>query len=175
MTTAIDILDTIAKVGVGALISGISSLYILKKKQKGELDKLGNQRRVEHFEDISQKVGAVNHIFSKYSSLAIESTRYGDAWPAARREELDEVTNELVAAYAKLAEAESVLLLLGEKRMEKALKLYTTKIANFRKEVYVGRQDIEESQIIAIKKEISVLKEQFYDILSLRYDRAVND
>lgn len=175
MITPIEIFDTIAKVGIGSIITATTALFIIKRKNKLDNVTLGSHRKIEKYEDISKKVGSVNHIFSKYSALAIESTRYGDKWPEARKAELNLITNELVQAYADLSEAESTLLLLGEKRMEKALKLYSAKIAHFRKEVYIGRENMSEDQIRTIKEDIATLKNQFYDILSLRYDRALND
>ncbi len=83
------------------------------------------------------------------------------------------MNQELVAAFKKMADAESRLLMLGEKLMEKTLRLYSAKIAYFRKQVYVGRQDIGEKEIAAIRQEIAQLREQFYDILSKKYDRLL--
>ena len=57
--------------------------------------------------------------------------------------------------------------------MEKALRLYAAKIALFRKQVYVGRQDISDQEIAELKAGILNLREQFYDILSRRYDRLI--
>ena len=54
--------------------------------------------------------------------------------------------------------------MLGEKTMEKTLRLYAAKIALFRKQVYVGRQDISEQEIAELKATILSLREQFYDL-----------
>jgi len=75
--------------------------------------------------------------------------------------------------FKKLADAEAKLLMLGEKTMEKTLRLYGAKIALFRKQVYVGRQDISDQEIANIKSSILTLREQFYDLLSKRYDRLL--
>jgi len=83
------------------------------------------------------------------------------------------VNQELVDEFKKLADAESKLLMLGEKTMEKTLRLYAAKIALFRKQVYIGRQDISEQEIAELKATILTLREQFYDLLSRRYDRLL--
>ena len=57
--------------------------------------------------------------------------------------------------------------------MERSLRLYCARIALFRKQVYVGRQDITQEQITALKQSILQIREQFYDMLSRKYDRLL--
>jgi hypothetical protein len=130
-------------------------------------------RRLEILETISGNVGQVSHNFAKYSSLVIESTRFGKTWPSARRMELERINELLVSEFDKLADAEAKLLMLGEKTMEKTLRLYAAKIALFRKQVYVGRQDISDQEISELKTSIMALRERFYELLSKRYDRLL--
>ncbi|MAZ88556.1 MAG: energy transducer TonB [Cellvibrionaceae bacterium] len=165
------IIDTSIKVGLGALIAGFC-LWINQRRLPVTQER--SERRIDMLEAVSRDVGNVNHIFAKYSSLAIESTRFGNRWPQARKDELTRVNSELVEEFRKMADAESKLLMLGEKALEKTLRLYGAKIAQFRKQVYVGRQDISEQDIVQIKKEILQLREQFYDILSHKYDRLLS-
>lgn len=164
------LVDTLLKVGLGALIAGLS-LWFSQQRAPKAIAK--SNRRMEILESVSSDVGNVNHIFAKYSSLVIESTRFGSRWPAARKEELEQVNTELVEEFRKMAGAEDKLLMLGEKAMEKTLRLYGAKIAQFRKQVYVGRQDISEQEIVQLKQEIAQLREKFYDILSHKYDRLL--
>ncbi len=170
------ILDTSAKIGVGALITALFAMVYMHRKQSAPKIAAPDQRRLIILEAISADVGNLSHVFAKYSALAIESIRYGKHWPDSRKQELDQVNHELVKEFKKLADAESKLLMLGEKTLEKTLRLYGSKIANFRRQVYVGRTDIKDETIIAMKKDINLLREQFYDFLSKKYDRllAVN-
>lgn len=164
------LIDTTLKVALGALIAGMSlwlSQYRLPVKGAK------SNRRLEILEAISSDVGNVNHIFAKYSSLVIESTRFGSRWPPARKDELDKINSELVQEFRKMAGSEDKLLMLGEKALEKTLRLYGAKIAQFRKQVYVGRQDITEQEIVQLKQDILQLREKFYDILSHKYDRLL--
>lgn len=166
------LIDTSIKVGLGAAIVGAFAWFLVRRNQSPRTVSRLN-RRMELFEDISRDVGNVNHIFSKYSSLVIESTRYGLSWPQARKDELDNINKDLVAEFKKLADAEAKLLMLGEKAMEKTLRLYGAKIAHFRKHVYVGRLDIGEEEISQLKRDIARLRESFYDMLSRKYDRLL--
>ncbi len=165
------LVDTSLKVGLGALIAGLCLWLSGRRLPLGSNDKAS--RRLQILEAVSADVGSVNHIFAKYSSLVIESTRFGNRWPQARKEELARINSELVEEFRKLAAAEAKLLMLGEKALEKTLRLYGAKIAQFRKQVYVGRQDISEQDIVQLKQEILQLREKFYDILSHKYDRLL--
>lgn len=166
------LLETTFKVGLGGGIALMSMWYFSRRQALTQPGSQAN-RRLELFEEISSSVGHVNHCFARYSALVIESTRFGKTWPAARKVELERVNSELVAEFRKLADAEAKLLMLGEKTMEKTLRLYGAKIALFRKQVYVGRQDISEQEIADLKTSILSLREQFYDLLSRRYDRLL--
>lgn len=165
------LLDTSAKIALGALIAGIC-LWLSSRNNAYNASSRPN-RRMEILEQVSSNVGNVNHIFAKYSSLVIESTRFASRWPQARKEELFKVNQELVHEFKKMADAEAKLLMLGEKALEKTLRLYGAKIAHFRKQVYVGRQDISEQEVVKLKQEIMHLREKFYDILSQKYDRLM--
>ena len=166
------IVDTALKIGIGSSMT-LASVWLIRRHKTAQELQSPKNRRLEMFEHISAAVGNVNHSFAKYSALVIESTRFGKNWPAARKVELDRVNAELVAEFKKLADAEAKLLMLGEKTMEKTLRLYGAKIALFRKQVYVGRQDISDQEIADIKSSILTLREQFYDLLSKRYDRLL--
>ena len=64
-------------------------------------------------------------------------------------------------------------LMLGKKPWSAPLRLYAAKIALFRKQVYVGRTDISDQEIAELKSGIMKLREQFYELLSKRYDRLL--
>ncbi len=165
------LLDTSIKVGVGALIASLFAIILMNKRQPKPVK--AEQRRLDILESISGDVGHVSHIFAKYSALVVESIRFGNRWPANRKEELDAVSQKLVDEFKKLSDAESKLLMLGEKTLEKNLRLYGSKVAHFRRQVYVGRTDISEDDILAMKRDINNLREQFYDFLSKKYDRLL--
>lgn len=168
------VFDTLFKISMGMMLA-MASLWLTKlwRDHNTPLRARPEQKKIFLLEEISSEVGRVNHCFAKYSSLVIESTRFGKRWPPARKQELDRINQELVRDFESLSAAEAKLLMLGEKTMEKTLRLYASKIAFFRKQVYVGRQDISEQEIADMKAGIMQLREQFYDLLSKRYDRLL--
>ncbi|MFT6390210.1 MAG: hypothetical protein ACJAUP_003611 [Cellvibrionaceae bacterium] len=165
------LVDTSMKIGVGALIATMFGIILTHRRQPRPVN--AEQRRLEVLESIAADVGNVSHIFAKYSSLVVESIRFGSRWPDSRKQELDNISQALVDEFKKLSDAESKLLMLGEKLLEKNLRLYGAKVANFRRQVYVGRTDISEEDILAMKRDINLLREQFYDFLSKKYDRLL--
>lgn len=169
------LLDTCIKIALGALLAAGSAWLALRYREFNHKNNNSPGRRIQLLEEISSGVGNVSHIFAKYSSLAIESIHYGQQWPQVRKQELGVVNTDLVAEFKKISEAEAKLLMLGEKSMEKTLHLYGAKIAHFRKQVYVGRQDISTQEIADLKQAIAQLREQFYDQLSKRYDRLLKN
>lgn len=172
MQTFIQITETSLKIGLGGMIAVFSGWLVLRRATQLQ-SASPESRRLQILEAVSSQVGTVSHNFAKYSTLVLESIQYGEQWPMARRLELDAVNADLVEEFKKLADAEAKLLMLGEKNLERSLRLYGARIAIFRKQVYVGRKDITAEQITALRQSIQQVREQFYDMLSRKYDRLL--
>lgn len=173
INTIIQLTETPLKVGLGAAISASVAWFVLWRSSYLQQGSARENRRLQILEEVSAQVGTVSHIFAKYSSLTVESIQFGERWPSARRQELDAVNIELVNEFKKLADAEAKLLMLGEKNLERSLRLYGAKIAVYRKQVYVGRKDISIEQINTLKLGVTQVREAFYDMLSRKYDRLL--
>ena len=119
------LIDTSIKVGIGILIATLFATLLFYKRVPKTLK--AEERRLGLLESISADVGNVSHTFSKYSALVVESFRFGQRWPVARKQELDIVSETLADEFKKLSDAESKLLMLGEKALEKNLRLYDQK------------------------------------------------
>lgn len=171
--TFIQLTDTSIKIGLGAVIAALIAWLMLWRSSHVQPSLPRENRRLHILEEVSSQVGVVTHVFAKYSSLVVESIQFGERWPEARRQELNALNSELVSEFRKLAEAEAKLLMLGEKNLERSLRLYGAKIAVFRKQVYVGRRDITHEQIGSLKLGVTQVREQFYDMLSRKYDRLL--
>lgn len=162
------LIDTLTKLMVGAALAWL--WVTARARLRGGAT---GSRRLEILENVAAEVGAVNHTFAKYQALVFESIRFGARWPSVRREELEQINSQLVRQFDALAGAEAKLLLLGEKTLAKTLQLYCANVAVYRKQVYAGRQDISEREIADLKQPIMQLREQFYDMLSKRFDRLL--
>ncbi len=169
----IEMVDAGVKIASGMLISGLFFSWFLRKGRANlQPEDSESRRRRELFEQVAANVGRVHYVYQRYLTLATEFTRYGQQWPNARRDELSRVGEELADVFHELTEAESTLLLLGEKRLERSLRIYGAKIVNLRRQIYAEKQHLtgEEIHLLDdVKKDISQLKESFFDALSIRY------
>lgn len=166
--------DTAIKVATGALIAVATGWFVLRQKTAAQGPRsLREQKKLAVFEDISTFVGQVTHTFSKYASLAVESAQLGEQWPQSRRQELEEINRQLVDTFEKMSQAESKLLILGEKNLARSLKIYAGQIVAFRNRVYVGRKDITPDEVTALKQGVLQAREGFYDMLSRKYDQVL--
>ncbi|TXR53999.1 hypothetical protein [Reinekea thalattae] len=169
----LEMVDAGVKIATGMLVSGLCFLIYLKRYQSLDSRKEAEiTRRRQLFEDVAAQVGRVHYVYQKYLSLATEFTRYGQHWPRSRRDELAKVGEELAEVFHELTKAESTLLLLGEKRLERSLRIYGARIVNLRRQIYAEKQTLtgEEIHLVdEVKKDIAQLKEGFFDALSLRY------
>ena len=76
------LVDTTTKVGIGALIAGISAWLMTRHQPKpSSAESARAVKRITTLESVSAEVGNITHIFAKYSALAIESVRFGSRWP----------------------------------------------------------------------------------------------
>ncbi|MEE8060059.1 MAG: hypothetical protein V3T17_19840 [Pseudomonadales bacterium] len=163
--------DAVITIMLGAGFGGLAVFYSMKDKLK-QLQQVNTSRRIGLLEQVAQHVGKVSHVFSKYASLASEIGPKAERMSAKQERELEELSNQLVEVYEEVSIAESKLLLLGEQRLEKALKLYTSKMALYHKQVYPGRYTDTE-KVGLLRKDVTEMREQFYTILSERYDQKL--
>ena len=166
-----EIFDTVITLILGALFGAAAMFYAIKDKLEQQ-KKSTSARRVSLLEEVAQHIGKVSHVFGKYTSLVAEVGPNAGRMSAKQERELEDLSNQLVEVYEEVSIAESKLLLLGEKKLEKALKLYTGKMALFRKQFYPGRYTSTDD-LSTGKKDTTAMREQFYDILSERYDQIM--
>lgn len=172
MQELIVILDTSIKVTLGAMIAGLSGYWLsgMRLKHNRAQQRLDHQRDL--LEGIAQQAEQVHHVFMKYFELINEymnATKNRYDWPQSRRSELYLVLDELVHSFNELTAAESKLLLLNEKPLYKSLRKFRSKVIFFRRHFYIDKKDLNEQEAQDIKREVSKLREQFFDALSHRY------
>lgn len=168
--TSGSILDLFIALLIGIALGG-GALFLLLRSRLKEVNHPAQLRRVSLLEQVSEHVGKVAYVFNKYAALVIEIGPRRERMSARQHQELEELSSQLVEVYEQAAIAESKLLLLGEQRLEKALKLYTAKMAQFRKQIYPGRYQNTE-HATALGREVSEMRDQFYAILSERFDQS---
>lgn len=164
-------LNTLIELIIGAVLGSLAVFFILREKIN-RYEKNITLRRSTILEEVAAHIGKVSHVFSKYSSVLNEVGPTTDRMSPKQEQELEDLSKQLVEVYEQISIAEAKLLLLGEKTLQRALKLYSGKMALFRKQFYPGRYS-DPDEAVKMKKELANLRTQFYDILSQRYDEVL--
>ena len=172
MIAAFELIDTGMKVGLGAFISWFTTYWFtgVKFRQSRQQQRMDHHR--ELMQDVARQAEQVHHVFMKYFELIheyITATKARYDWPQSRRAELYLVVDEMVASFNDLTSAESKLLLLNEKKLYKCLRKFRTRVVFFRRHFYIDKKDLSEQEAADIKREISKLREEFFDALSEKY------
>jgi len=169
----IEMIDTGVKIATGILVSGLFFLWYLKRT--GQMDQKSKEaldhRRIM-LQQVADQVGHVHHVYQQYLALVVEYSRIGTHWPETRRHDLRKMTEELVEVFKELNSAQATLLLLGEKKLEKALRVYGARIVAMRRLVASEKAMFSGEELTSLdenKKEIQNLREAFYDALSDRF------
>ncbi len=169
----LEMVDTGVKIAAGMLVSALLFWFYLRRHRTLDQKVVEDMRkRRELLERVAANVGRVHHVYQQYLALATEFTRFGQNWPKSRRDEMSRVGQELVEVFRDLTEAESTLLLLGEKRLERALRVYGAKIVSLRRQVHAEKHQFsgeEMHSLDEVKREIAELREGFFEALSTRY------
>lgn len=163
------LLNAVITIMLGAGFGAMAVYFSMRDKLK-ELQQASSSRRIGLLEQVAEHVGKVSHVFSKYASLATEIGPKEERMSTKQQRELEDLSSQLVDIYEQVSIAESKLLLLGEQRLEKALKLYTSKMAQFHKQIYPGRYS-NADDAGQRRKDVTDMRDQFYNILSERYDQ----
>lgn len=176
MTTTIEVIDTAVKIGLGALISGITTYWVTNLKHKQDRQKEFSSKERLLLEEVAQQVEAINHVYLKYWALVVECVRYksqGKEWPSERNTELESVKSEVFSSFKEITSAEAKLLLLGHNEACKLLRTLGEKIVYFRRHVFIEKKYITEEYIDGLKSEIKDIREQFFTSISDIYRKNI--
>lgn len=170
----LDISLLLGTFSAGILTCGLATLIAMRSRRPQAMD-ASEQTRRALLESVAQNVSEVHHVYQQFLALALEFSRQGQNWPAYRKEELRRTTDDMVNVFKNLTEAEATLLLLGEKKLERALRIYGSKIVYLRRQIYADKPAFSGDEIQGLdtlRREIAELRETFYDALSQRFKLA---
>ncbi|MBI5766157.1 MAG: hypothetical protein HZA93_00055 [Verrucomicrobia bacterium] len=127
--TRLEVIDSAVKIGLGAMIGGVSALLLAWFNARHQTNSEIRKRRLDLLERVAtefeQTHQVVNEIYSCYGSYldAVESGdtgRVAIAWNTVS----DTFLNKSAAAFSKLVDNEGRLMLLGMTDAVKALNAY---------------------------------------------------
>lgn len=134
--TWLEVADSAVKIGLGAIIAGLSALALAKAQHRNTLDKARIDREFQLLKEIAEKVERFTHSALKYWALAADWHRALRKDPSAKRsDQLKHIQNELFDRFNDVTAAEASLLLMGQETAQSELRTYGEFVVSFRKSV----------------------------------------
>ena len=165
MLNVLDVIDTAVKIGLGAVISALTTYWHSKQNSKAESRKEYEKRYRTLLEQVAEQVETLNHVYLKYWSIIVEWVRLRDMgipWSTNDYDELEIVKKDLYNSFGSLTSAESKLLLIGENKAYLKLRELGDSIVSFRRSYFIEKNSINENDINIEKEKIKILREEFF-------------
>lgn len=172
MVSALEIIDTAVKVGLGALISGAAA-YLIEKGRRAEgmaRDRLS--RKNDLLERTAEQIEDFSHVILRFWALMLEFVRarnLGVTLSDKKLGELGAAERALFDAFKELTSAESKLMLLGHVKAQKLLRAYGDAIGTMRRTAYRSNEELTEDQMQAFRSDMLKAREELFVELSSVY------
>ena len=134
--TWLEVVDSAVKIGLGAIVAGISALVLAKAQHRNTLDKARIDREFQLLKEVAEQVERFTHSALKYWALAADWHRaLRTNADAKRSEQLRQAQSELFDRFNDVTAAEASLLLMGQEAAQCELRTYGEFVVSFRKSV----------------------------------------
>ncbi|MGP5010967.1 hypothetical protein ACTXMP_08995 [Psychrobacter glacincola] len=134
--TWIEVVDSVVKIGLGALIAGVIAFLLSSTQHRNELKKAKIEREFEMLKEVAEKVENFNSITLNYWAFATDWRRrlvLDSSLPKSNG--LLDAQNKLFDSFSELTKAESLLLLFGYSNAQIKLREYGETVISFKKRV----------------------------------------
>ena len=171
--TALQVVDTAVKIGLGAAIAGASAIIVARHNHSHELRSLRYQRRlntIENVADAANKHFAVLDTFLGAVSVAYDHIpSAGSAFTEDYRKFLEKADNHFMASMFQFKESVARLRLIGETEAYKAITGYMNVAAKFRNELIVDERTPDKASYDAMVSDFMSSRKLIYKTLSACY------
>ena len=169
--TAIEVIDTAIKIGLGGLITITGTIFMTRLNHKHEFKKEKTKRFFDTLEQISSLIEETTHVSLRYWALVNEWVYHGKL-EQQREEELEKTKINLFNEFKSLTVAESKLLLLGLKEEASLLRDYGTHLGKMRSNYFVGKKDLTTNEMSEIRQIMLSKREELFKKLSSAYQNG---
>ncbi|WP_217557865.1 hypothetical protein [Vibrio metschnikovii] len=173
--TYLEILDTTVKIGLGALISGVTTWKITQLQHRNDNEKQRRARKIESLESVAEQVEVFSHHVMVYWARIVDFTRRkggGSQLSDDFLKELNEARTNLYHSYKNLNSAESKLLLLGLSESQQSLRVFGEAVSRFYAEVYIGEHGKPLEEVKVWRDDILENRRIFFEDLNLAYENS---
>ncbi len=170
----LEILDTAIKIGLGTLISGVTTWKVTRLQHKNEDEKERNRRRIDNLEKVASQTQMFCHDAMIYWSRIVDYTRKQETSQAlseSQLRDLKEARTKLYSSYENLTSAESTLYLLGLKDSQERLRILGDAVSQFYAEVFIGEHGKSLEVVKRWRADILANRELFFNNLHKAYTK----
>ncbi|WP_407471148.1 hypothetical protein [Xanthomonas campestris] len=148
--TWLDVIDSAVKIGLGAVIAGISAFALSRSQHYREMTKAKVEREFQILKDVAEQTERLTQSALRYWSLTGDlhrSRRSSKALSAKKEADFTESKEALYNSFHELTSSEAKLLLLGKQDAQTALRTYGDMISSFRKSVISDSEPMSDAMI----------------------------
>lgn len=172
--TYIEVIDSAVKIGLGAIIAGISALVLSNKQYSRELQKHKIAREFEILKQVAEELEifahAVMHFWASGSELH-KKIENGDVPNDKFLERFANARKDFYFAFKNLASSESKLMLLGFNDARKAIREYGDLADEFTKRVVKRDEPMDQDECDEWGGKFTSARSQVYKHLSEGYEK----
>lgn len=171
----IDVLDTAVKVGLGALISGLTTFYATREKnnhdRRSEAVKKKHDLLLRSAEGISAYMDAFAQCISRVDGLLRHNVVPGTFPTNLKNDYLEDSDKLLVKARSRLRDANVMLRLIGEKRAFELTMGLTKSEDDFREPLVFGKGLPTHEELNETRKALGDAHAKLQEELTAAYNR----
>lgn len=168
--TWLEVVDSAVKIGLGAIIAGLSALVLAKAQHRHTLDKAKIDREFQLLTEIAEKVERFTHTALKFWALASDWQRALRTNPhVVRSSQLKKAQAELFDRFNDVTAAEATLLLMGQEEAQSELRTYGEFVVSFRKSVLNSTEPLSDEVINDYRSYFLRSREAFFKQLHSIY------
>ena len=170
--TLLEVVDSAVKIGLGAIIAGISALLLSRSQHHRDLKKAKVDREFEILKDVAEQTERFTQASLRYWSLASDFHRVkrsGKSLSDRKEKDLADSKAALYDIYHELTSSEAKLLLLGKRDAQTALRTYGEMVSSFRRSAVNDSQLMSDTEIEAWRENILRARERLLSELHSCY------
>jgi hypothetical protein len=173
--TWIEIVDTSVKIGLGALISGVSAYLINRQSHEKNIEKEYFSKRTLILEGVTIEIEEMTHVMLKYWSFILDWSRNKEKGQSNTQEKSDTIKllrAELFSHFKGITVSEGKLLLIGCKEQQESLRSYGEFISEFYRYASRNNDEMESAKLESWRETLLVARQSLYSQLNFAYKNA---
>jgi len=170
--TLLEVIDSAVKIGLGALIAGVSALFLSRSQHNRDLSRAKSDREFEILKDVAEQTERFTQAALRHWALATDAHRLRrQEKPLSERKEanLAESNDTLFNIFHELTSSEAKLLLLGKRDAQRALRSYGEMVIAFRRSAMNDSEIMSDPAIDTWRTNILKTREHLLDELHICY------